>query len=346
MKNQKHVDYWKKRTLELEEILNKKGEDFYRELEKAYQEAIRKTEKDILKLYTRLASVNEISLSEAKKLLLNNELAEFKWDIEQYLKYARENELSGAWIKELENASLKVRISRLEAMKLTLRHHVEALMSKEYNEFPTVMGDIYTEGYYRTIHMIQTGLENGSSFALIDTNNVEKVLASAWVGEKTFSERIWGEHRVQLIEDLYKQLTQSVMRGEAPDRLINEITKKYNVSRGRAKTLVMTESAYFGNQAQQDCYKELDVEEQIFVATLDLKTSEICRENDGRIIKTSDVEVGVNAPPLHCNCRSVLAPYFEGNIKRRFARGKDGKGYYIDEYMTYEEWYKKYVENK
>lgn len=346
MVRQRNSDYWRKRTLELEEILNKKGEDFYRELEKAYQEAIRETEKDVLKLYSKLAFVNNISLSEAKKLLLNNELAEFKWDIEQYIKYAKENELSGAWIKELENASLKVRISRLEAMKLTLRHHVEALMSKEYNEFPTVMGDIYTESYYRNIHMIQTGLETGSSFALIDTNRVEKVLTSAWVGEKTFSERIWGEHRIQLIEDLYKSLTRSVMRGESPDRLINEVTKKYNVSRGRAKTLVMTESAYFGNLAQQDCYHELDVEEQIFVATLDLKTSEICRENDGRIIKTSDVEVGVNAPPLHCNCRSVLAPYFEGNIKRRFARGKDGKGYYIDEYMTYKEWFKKFVENK
>lgn len=346
MVRQRNSDYWRKRTLELEEILNKKGEDFYRELEKAYKKAIIDTEKDLLKLYTRLAFVNEISLSEAKKLLSNNELKEFKWSVDEYIKYAKENELSGAWIKELENASLKVRISRLEAMKLTLRHHVEALMSKEYNEFPTVMGDIYTEGYYRNIHMIQTGLESGSSFALVDTNRVEKVLASAWVGEKTFSERIWGEHRVHLIEDLYKSLTRSVMRGESPDRLINEVTKKYNVARSRAKTLVMTESAYFGNQAQQDCYKELDVEEQIFVATLDLKTSEICRENDGRIIKTTDIEVGVNAPPLHCNCRSVLAPYFEGNIKRRFARGEDGKGYYIDEYMTYKEWYKKYVENK
>lgn len=342
----KNVDYWKKRTLELEEILNKKGEDFYRELEKVYRNAIRETEKDVLKLYSKLATNNNISLSEAKKLLSADELKEFKWDVEQYIKYARDNELNGSWIKELENASLKVRISRLEAMKIALRNQVEILMNKEYNEFPIIMGDIYTEGYYRTIHMIQTGLGTGSSFALLDTNRIEKVLASAWVGEKTFSQRIWGEHRVQLIEDLYKQLTQSVMRGEAPDRLINEITKKYNVSRGRAKTLVMTESAYFGNQAQQDCYKELDVEEQIFVATLDLKTSEICRENDGRIIKTTDIEVGVNAPPLHCNCRSVLAPYFEGNIKRRFARGEDGKGYYIDEYMTYREWYKKYVENK
>lgn len=343
MARQRNSEYWKKRTLELEEILNKKGEDFYRELSEAYQKAIVETEKDILKLYTRLASNNNITLSEAKKLLLNNELAEFKWTIKEYIKYAKENELNESWIKELENVSLRMRISRLEAMKIQMRNQVEILMDKELKDFPVVMGDIYTEGYYRTIHMIQTGLEAGSTFAALDTNRVNKVLNLAWVGEKTFSERIWGEHRVELIEELSKQLTQSILRGESPDKAITAISKRFNVSRRKAGTLVMTESAYFGSLARKDCFNELDVEEYQIVATLDLKTSEICRDMDGKVFKMSEYEVGVTANPFHVNCRTTTCPYFENNITERAARGKDGKTYYVKGNLTYKEWFDKYV---
>ena len=342
--NARSIEYWRKRTLDLEEALNKRGLDYYKELVKAYDKAIRETEREITKLYTKLASENNVSLSEAKKLLQGKELAEFKWTLEDYIKHAKESGVDNRWIRQLENASLKARISRLEAMQIAMRQQVELLLDTEGVELSKMLSDTYVEGYYRTTHMIQTGLGVSSAFTSLDTNRIEKVLSKPWIGNKVFSDR-WGENKTSLIEELYKQLTQSVMRGESPDKAINTIAKRFNVSKRRAGTLIMTESAYFGNLAQQDSYKELDVEEQIFVATLDLKTSEICREMDGKILKTSDVEIGVNAPPLHCNCRSVLAPYFEGNVTERSARGKDGKTYYVDGSLTYEEWYKKYVEN-
>ena len=342
----KNNEYWQKRTLQLENALHNKGVEYYHYLERQYQKAARETEKEITKLYNRLASENGITLSEAKKLLTTNELKEFRWSVDEYIKYGKENAVSQEWIKQLENASLRYRISRLEAMKIQMQNQAEVLYGNELDSFSKAMSDIYTEGYYRNAHLIQTGLGVGHSLAALDTKRIEKVLSKPWVGNKNFSERIWGDHRPALINELHTQLTQSIIRGEAPDRAINAIAKKFDVAKSKAGNLVMTESAYFGTIAQQDCYKDLDVERQEFVATLDLKTSDICRAMDGKVFKSSDVQIGVNAPPLHCRCRSVMVPYFEDNITERAARDKDGKTVYIKGDMKYSDWFNKFVKGE
>ena len=342
--SKRNGEYWKKRTLQLEEALHRKGIEYYHDLEKLYTRAANETSKEILRLYTRLANENNISLSEAKKMLTGSELKEFRWNVEQYIKYGKENAVNAQWMKELENASLRYRISRLEAMRIEMQQQVEVLMGNELDGFSKVMTDIYTEGYYRNAHLIQTGLGVGHSFAVLDNNKIEKVLSKPWVGNKNFSQRIWGDHRTTLINDLHTHLTQSIIRGEAPDRAIKFIAQKYDVAKHRAGNLVMTESAYFGTKAQQDCYKELGVELQEFVATLDHRTSDICQEMDGKVFKTSELEIGVNAPPLHGRCRSVLVPYFEDSITERAARDEEGKTVYIDGNMKYADWKKKFVD--
>ena len=77
----------------------------------------------------------------------------------------------------------------------------------------------------------------------------------------------------------------------------------------------MTEQAYFHSVAQQEAFKELDVEEFEVVATLDNLTSEICQEMDGKHFPMKDYEPGVTAPPFHPWCRSVTVPYFDDDFK-------------------------------
>lgn len=342
----KNNAYWQQRTLQLENALHNKGVKYYHDLERQYRKAANETTKEINKLYTRLASENNISLTEAKKLLTGNELDEFRWSVEEYIKLGKENALNQAWVKQLENASLRYRISRLEAMKIQMQNQVELLMGNELDSFSKVMSDIYTEGYYRNAHLLQTGMGVGSSFAALDKNKIEKVLSKPWIGNKNFSERIWGDHRPALINELHTQLTRSIIRGEAPDKAINAIAKRFDVAKNKAGNLVMTESAYFGTVAQQDCYKDLGVEYQEFVATLDNHTSDICQAMDGKVFKSNEIEIGVNAPPLHCRCRSVMVPYFEDNITERAARDENGKTVYIDGNMKYGDWYKRFVEGE
>lgn len=54
-------------------------------------------------------------------------------------------------------------------------------------------------------------------------------------------------------------------------------------------------------------------------------------------------EPGATAPPFHCYCRSLTAPYFDDEFtigEKRAARGEDGKTYYVPSDMSYKEWLK------
>ena len=337
-------DYWRNRTLQLNEALMNKGEDYYHRLEREYQKAVDETNKELSILYSRLANNNDISLKEARTLLTSRELSEFRWKVEEYIERGRKLNVSESWQKQLENASLRYRISRLEAMKVHMQNAVENLMGTELDGVSRLMADIYMDGYYRTGHLLQTGWGIGFSFAEIDTRKVEKILSRPWVPDgRNFSERIWGIHRPKLIQELETGLAQSIIRGEKFDKLTERIAEKFGVAKGRAKNLVYTESAYFSSISQQDCYKELDVEQQQFCATLDLRTSEICQEMDGKIFDSPEVEVGVNAPPLHCRCRSVMVPYYGEATGERAARDADGKSIQIPGDMTYEDWYENFI---
>lgn len=340
-------EYWRERTLQLNEALANKGVEYYLRLEREYQQAANNVNKELAVLYARLAENNNISTKEARKLLTTNELKEFRWSVDEYIERAKSNGADDLWITQLKNASLRYRISRLEAMRIHMQNEVENLMAREVDDVTRLMGDIYTEGYYRTAHMFETGLGIGYNFSKVDSRTVEKLLSNPWVPDgRNFSERIWGVHRPKLVQELQTGLVQSIIRGDKWSKLADRIAEKFGVAKRRAENLVYTEAAYFSGMSQQDMYKEFDVKQQQFCATLDLRTSEVCRDMDGRVFDTSEVEVGVNAPPLHCRCRSTMVPYLGDVSSERAAVDEDGKAIVVPGNMTYKDWYEKFIENK
>ncbi|HGM1248117.1 TPA: minor capsid protein [Clostridioides difficile] len=342
----KHKDYWRKRFEQLEEAQNNKSIKCYLELEKQYKLAMTSIEKDILAWYNRFAESEGISLLEAKKLLNTRELEEFKWNVEEYIKYGKENAINQKWIKELENASARVHITRLEALKLQIQQQVEVLYGNEIDGIDKLMRDIYTSEYYHTAFNVQQGVNVGWSLMSLDTNRINKIISKPWTSDRlNFSERIWSKHRPALINELHTKLTQSIIRGENPKNLVNDFAKKFNVSKSQAKNLIMTESAFFASASRKDCFNDLDVEKYEIIATLDLRTSNICRELDGKVFDMKDYQVGITAPPFHCRCRTTTAPFFSDEEGYRVARDENGKTYYVPSNMKYKEWHKKYVKN-
>ncbi|HBH1335956.1 TPA: minor capsid protein [Clostridioides difficile] len=342
----KHKDYWRKRFEQLEEAQNNKSVKYYLELEKQYKLAMNSIEKDILAWYNRFAKNEGISLLEAKKLLNTRELEEFKWSVEEYIRHGKENAINQKWMKELENASARVHITRLEALKLQIQQQVEVLYGNELDGIDKLMRDIYISGYYHTAFNVQQGVNVGWSLMSLDTNRINKIISKPWATDGlNFSERIWGKHRLALVNALHTKLTQSIIRGENPKNLVNDFAKRFNVSKSQAKNLMMTESAFFASASRKDCFNDLDVEKYEIIATLDLRTSNICRELDGKIFDMKDYQVGITAPPFHCRCRTTTAPWFEDEEGYRAARGEDGKTYYVPSSMKYNEWYEKYVKN-
>lgn len=340
----KNRDYWRSRFEQLEEIQLKKGLDYFNDLEREYKKASEALEQQIAGWYNRFAKNNKISFAEAKRLLNSSELKEFKWSVQDYIKYGKENAVNGLWMKQLENASAKVHISRLEALKLQMQQQVEVLYGNQLDGLDKTMRNIYTDGYYHTAYEIQRGFNVGYDLQKLNNWQLSAVISKPWTPDgKNFSDRIW-QSKDQLVNTLHTELTQSIIRGDAPDKAIKTIAQKLNTSKNSAGRLVMTESAFFASAAQRDCFNDLDVERYEIVATLDGKTSPICQELDGKVFPMVDYQVGVTAPPFHCWCRTVTVPYFKDNAGSRAARDADGKTYYVPADMKYEEWKKTFVD--
>lgn len=341
--------YWKKRFKELERAQHERGRVCYEDIEKMYRRAQNELEKEISKWYGRFARNNMVSMTDARKMLTGREIEELRWDVSEYIAHGEENAVSGAWIKQLENASARYHVSRLEALKLQTQQQLEVLFGNQLDRIDTAMKDIYTSGYYKTAFELQKGVGVGWNFATLDDKTISKVISKPWaVDGRNFSERIW-KSKEKLINEMHKTLTQNIILGQDPQKAINTIAERMKVSKVNAGRLVMTEEAFFSSAAQKECFAELDVEEFEVVATLDSHTSQLCRDMDGKHFPMSQYEIGVTAPPFHVNCRSTTCPYFNdefSNLGKRAARGEDGKTYFVPANMTYREWEKSLQEIK
>lgn len=341
-------EYWQKRFELLEQAAHQQGVQCYADIEKQYRQAQKQLEGQIAAWYQRFASNNGVTLAEAKRMLNAKELAELKWDVNQYIQYGQENAINGTWVKQLENASARFHISRLEALKLQTQQSLEVMFGNQLDSIDSTMRNVYKSGYYHTAYEIQKGVGVGWDFSALDDKQISKVINKPWaVDGKNFSERIWG-NRQKLVNELNNTLTQNIILGKDPQKAIDEIARKMNTSKTNAGRLVMTEEAFFSSAAQKDCFDELDVEQFEIVATLDSHTSDICRGMDGKHFPMSEWKVGVTAPPFHVHCRSTTVPYFDDEfdaVGERAARGADGKTYYVPADMTYEQWSKKFVKS-
>ena len=316
-------NYWTKRFEEEEKQRNISNKAYAKEIEKQYKIAENKIKSDIEKWYIRIANNNQISLADAKKLLTKDELKEFKWTLAEYTQKAK----SGAWKKELENASARIHIKRLEALQLQVQNSIETLRNKENEMLEDYLIKNYEDTYYHSLYEISKGLNLKTSFATLDKNKINQVIGKPWLSDgKTFSDRIW-QDKEQLINTLRTKITQSFITGSTLDEAVEDISKfvsdKIKNKEYVARRLLETESAAYASKAQIEAFKSIDVEKYEIVATLDLHTSEICQEMDGKVFNISDQEIGVTVPPFHTHCYDKTTEIYTNEGWKLF---KDLKG--------------------
>lgn len=336
-----NADYWARRLKIMEDALKDQSYEYVKNLEQQFDAAIAQIDTQMRAWYQRFADNNGITFADAQKLLTTEELKEFKWTVQEYIKYGKEHAISGAWAKELENASARVHISRLDSLKLQLRQQAEALTDARIKATTNASELAYTQSYYHTAFEVQRGLGVGWTMQALNTETVKKVLSRPWtVDNQTFTARCWTD-KTKLVETVNQELTRMIATGEAPDKAIDAIAKRFNVSKQNAGRVVMTESAYFSSAAQKDCFNELGVEKYRVVGTLDNVTCGLCGEMDGKVFKMSEYQEGSTAPPFHPWCRCCTAPYFEDmeGIGKRYARDAvTGERYKLPKDTTYEQW--------
>lgn len=343
-------NYWKERALEVENNSRSTAEIGRKEIEKIFAVTYSRLKKEINYWWHRFAVNNSLTLSEAKKLMKSKELEELDWDVEEYIKKGIEAAIVTLpeVDKQLENASAKVHINRLTALKLQVLVIANEMFSDVNKTVKDCMRKVYEDAYYTTAYNIQNGIGVYSDFNRINDRVLEQVLQRPWAEDgSNFSERIWGKQRPKLVNKIHKDLVDCVSRGRNPNEYTEELAKEFKVGLNQANNLIVTEYNYFNERATQDCMKELDVEEYEILGTLDGATCATCGGLDGKHYLLKDAVIGINSPPFHPRCRCTTIPYFNDEFtqgEERAYKGEDGKTHYTKA-KTYDEWKKEFVNN-
>jgi SPP1 gp7 family putative phage head morphogenesis protein len=210
----------------------------------------------------------------------------------------------------------------------------------------TTLINLFEESYYKALFDQQQFVGFGSSFNRLSAGFIAAATSTAWSG-KNYSQAIWEEHRVSLARYLNRIVTTGIIEGKPQQLQSAELQKAMSTTSYNARRLIRTEGSYVANRGSLLGYQAFGTAQYEFLATLDFKTSEKCRNMDGRVFDVADAKPGVNMPPLHPFCRSTTAPHMPDE---EFDRGgtraaRDGKGntYRVPAGMTYRQWYDKHV---
>ena len=150
-----------------------------------------------------------------------------------------------------------------------------------------------------------------------------------------FSRRVW-DNTNALADGLKHDMLVGIMAGKSEQHMADDIMSRCGVGAFEARRLVRTETTCVANMAELYGYKELDIDEYEFSACLDSRTSDLCRELDGKVFKRNSAQAGVNLPPMHPFCRSTTLPVLpsEEDLDKELAELGDEIGADVD----FDEW--------
>lgn len=339
--------YWAARAEEIEKHWRDMSQkDIEKLMGKYYRESLSKIRDDIAILYARFAADNELTMEEARQLLKGPEYREWRMSMREYISAIEATDDKGL-LRELNTLAMRSRITRLDKLFSETLRELDRLGRKVRRNMHDFLSDAYKDGYYRGRFEIgHAGVIQDAATAL-DNAKVERVLRMRWSGEN-YSQRLWDNTR-KLQKSIRETVLENVHRGVSVQKLSAQIEERMKVGHNQAIRLVRTETNFALNQAALDSIKDAGMLYYKFIATLDKRTSSICRRHDGEIFPVSDAKSGSNIPPLHPHCRSTISGSLRGedvraHNRQRIARdGDSNKNMYVPADMTYSQWYQKYI---
>ncbi len=294
----KSSDYWRKRE---EKWIAQQIKDDAKQskvIAEKYQRALDQIEKEISANWERFAGKEGVTLSEAKKMAYEMDVKAFARKAKRYVK---DKDFSKTANDELRLYNVTMRVNRLELLKSQIGLELVAL-SDDVDQYTAEL-------------LTKTGLAEAERQAGIlgETvfKNYEDVINSIVNGSfqgANFSERIWGNLEA-LKADLDKLLIRGITQGRNPRELARELRNIFDSSKYEAERLMRTETARVQISVQEKSYKEYGIDEFEYIA--EPSACDSCKPLNGKIFKTKDMIVALNAPPMHPNCRCSTAPYVD-----------------------------------
>lgn len=292
--------YWQKRAEQRLLASERVTKKHMAQMAHIYAEARRRTVKSLQGIYAAYYKKDEGFDMQALRSIAPT------GEIKQFLKEMKRLGLNTS-LPENYNG----RVSRLKLINAQLEAEAKRIATQQEEIDRKALTQDFIDSYYRAGFDVAKGLGSTPiTFAGLDEQTMRQTLNAKFYGEN-FSQRIWKNSDL-LASRLKQTLSVAIANGQGIGKTAAEVARDFNVNRSYAERLIRTESNHFHNEGELEAYKQMGFEEFRFLATLDNRTSEICRDMDNKVFKVEDGVPGENVPPLHPNCRSTIVPVFKG----------------------------------
>lgn len=332
--------YWANRAAERMYNYMEQAERVSADIAKAYQESMEVLNKETKIILHTFQTHHHLTEAEARLLIRHAKGKTIADKLKATLENITDEDKKAKIKAAIDAPAYQYRIGRLEVLEENIDRKCTRLYGMEQKADTTHFRSLCGEAYKRTLFDVQKGTGLGFSFSPMPASRVNEILKNPWSGEH-YSSRIWG-HVSEMGDQLKEEMLISFMTGRSGQKTAMAVSERFGVGASDARRLVRTESCYIANQAEMDSYRECDVDKYEFVAALDARTSEMCRNLDGKVFQLEKQRPGVNAPPMHPYCRSTTIAVFDDDVteslRRRARNPETGKSELIPADMNYREW--------
>lgn len=205
--------------------------------------------------------------------------------------------------------------------------------------------DIIRSSYYREIYELQLRAGISFPFTKVTTEYIARLTRQDWAGDN-YVNRLFHNTR-NFAETLKTEIIKGAITGKTEWEIMKALQEKAMMSESKMRRIVRTETVYFYTQADMKARKECGIKKYMFLATLDKRTSAICRSLDGNIYYVDKQKPGYNCPPMHPWCRSTTLSIISKDWIKKQTRSaldiRSGKKVKVPLSMTYGQWYRKFV---
>lgn len=345
MNNQK---YWAIRADQRMRNYMTKAEREYNTVAKAFRAASSEMEAEAKRVFQNFVQYSGVNENEARRLLQNVKEGPVRGQLRKIAYRIADPQKRQELLNIVSAPAYSYRLRRWDDLKNSIDQWLQYLRENLLQQTNALLNTLLREAYYRSVFEVQHRTGIGFSFSLLPESRVQQIMGYKWSGEH-YSARIWANTN-ELAAILKRELLTGFLTGRSYAKTAKRIQHAMSSGSMQAKRLICTEANYIANQGELEGYRASGVKWYIYSATLDLRTSEICRRLDGKRYRVEEAQPGSNYPPMHPWCRSTTVAYFSDSLLKQMQRSardpESGNIIRVPGNMSYSEWYREYVEKR
>lgn len=339
-------EYWERRAAARMDMIQADAEETLQKLNRAYRAASASMSVQINAMIRSFGKRYGLTEEEAAEILKKPASRESLEALKEAIKNMPEGRDKQKMIAELNAPSARFRISNTQAMREQAQAVCSRLAEEEKKLFTDSLTKSISEAYLHTAYDLQKGVGLGWKTTGISNRLLDQLLREDWSGA-SYQTRIMGRYS-DLGREMSTLMLEGMLGGRSRAQMIEEMQHQFAMNARDARRLLVTETTYVTNAAQKRLYEDEGIEEYSYQAILDLKTSEICENLDGMIMKVKYAKPGKNFPPMHPNCRSttiaVLDREWLATVTRKAIDPITGETITLPPNTSYKGWYKMLVD--